>query len=116
MSLLRRDAAALPARAILEMATMGGARAVGMESEIGSLEVGKLADLVSLDLGEIGWTPLGGQDVYTALVYAVTGQHVRDVMVGGNWLYRDSRWETVNYRVACEELEVKHSKLAELIK
>ncbi|MDO9546985.1 MAG: amidohydrolase family protein [Pelolinea sp.] len=116
MALLHKDAAALPTRAILDMATLGGARAIGKEDEIGSLEVGKKADLISLDLDEIGWAPMGGQDVYTAIVYSITGQHVRDVMVDGKWLFRNDDWLTVNYQQACAELEIKHSELAAKIK
>lgn len=111
MALLTRDPAAIPARFILEMATMGGARALGKEKEIGSLEVGKKADLIALDLDEIGWSPRGGQDIYTALVYSVTGQHVRDVMVDGRWLFRENCWLTVDFHAARAELEHQHAEL-----
>jgi 5-methylthioadenosine/S-adenosylhomocysteine deaminase len=116
MALLRRDPATIPTRTILEMATLGGARALGKEQEIGSLETGKKADLIALDLEEIGWSPLGGQDLYTALVYSITGQHVRDVMVNGRWLFRDNRWLTVDFSAARRELEKQHSRLMEGIK
>ncbi len=116
MALLRRDPSAISARSILEMATLGGARALGKEREIGSLETGKKADLISLDLDEIGWSPVGGQDIYTALVYSVTGQHVRDVMVDGRWLFRDNRWVTVDFNAARRELEHQHNELMKRIK
>ncbi len=116
VALLKRDPAAISTRSILEMATLGGARALGKEKEIGSLEVGKKADLIALDLDEIGWSPLGGQDIYTALVYSVTGQHVRDVMVNGQWLFRDNNWLTVNFNEARRELETQHSDLMDRIK
>lgn len=115
MALLKRDAAAIPTRYILEMATLGGARALGLEKEIGSLEVGKKADLISLDLDEIGWSPRGGQDIYTALVYSVTGQHVRDVLVNGRWLFRDDRWLSVDFDAARRELEKQHAELMKRI-
>jgi 5-methylthioadenosine/S-adenosylhomocysteine deaminase len=116
MSLLHRDPAAISTRAILDMATLGGARALGKEKEIGSLEVGKKADLIALDLNEIGWSPRGGQDIYTALVYSVTGQHVRDVMVNGKWLFRDNRWLTVDFNAARRELEHQHTELMKRIR
>jgi 5-methylthioadenosine/S-adenosylhomocysteine deaminase len=116
MALLKRDPAAIPTRVILEMATLGGARALGKEKEIGSLEVGKKADLITLDLNEIGWSPWGGQDIYTALVYSVTGQHVRDVMVDGRWLFRDNRWLTVDFQAARRDLEQQHTALLRRIK
>jgi 5-methylthioadenosine/S-adenosylhomocysteine deaminase len=116
MALLHRDPAAIRTRAILEMATMGGARALGRENEIGSLEIGKKADLIALDLDEIGWSPRGGQDIYTALVYSVTGQHVRDVMVNGRWLFREGRWLTVDFDAARRELEHQHAELMKRIR
>ena len=116
LALLRRDPAAIPTRSILEMATLGGARALGKEKEIGSLEIGKKADLIALDLDEIGWSPRGGQDIYTALVYSVTGQHVRDVMVNGRWLFRDNRWLTVDFNAARHDLEHQHTELMKRIK
>jgi 5-methylthioadenosine/S-adenosylhomocysteine deaminase len=54
--------------------------------------------------------------VYTALVYSVTGQHVRDVMVDGRWLFRDDRWLTVDYSAARQELEDQHTELMKRIK
>jgi 5-methylthioadenosine/S-adenosylhomocysteine deaminase len=116
IALLKGDPAAIPTRSILEMATIGGARALGKDKEIGSLEVGKKADLIALDLDEIGWSPLGGQDIYTALVYSVTGQHVRDVMVNGRWLFRDNRWLTVDFRKARRDLEKQHTELMKRIR
>jgi 5-methylthioadenosine/S-adenosylhomocysteine deaminase len=111
MSLSERRPGALPTRKILEMATLGGARAMGLQDEIGSLEAGKRADLIALDLDEIGWSPGGGQHVYAALVYAVTGQHVREVMVEGEWLYRDGNWTTLDFARARLDLEAAHADL-----
>ena len=110
-SLHERTPNAIPTRKILEMATLGGARALGLEDEIGSLETGKKADLIALDLDEIGWSPRGGQHVYAALVYAITGQHVRDVMVDGRWLFRDNRWVTLDHAQARRDLEDAHTEL-----
>jgi 5-methylthioadenosine/S-adenosylhomocysteine deaminase len=86
-----------------------------MQDEIGSLEKGKKADLIALDLDEIGWAPFGGQDFYAALVYAVSGYHVRDVMVNGRWLYRNNEYQTLDYLEERQKLEVKHDELMQLI-
>lgn len=102
---------AVSAMEIVEMATLGGARGMGLADQIGSLEPGKKADLISLDLNEIGWAPFSGQDVYTALVYGVSGQHVRDVMVDGRWLLRDAQWTTLDYPQARRELEAARREL-----
>lgn len=103
--------AAVSAREIVEMATLGGARALGLADQIGSLEPGKQADLITLDLGGIGWGPRTGQDLYTALVYATSGLAVQDVMVGGEWLLRDSQWKTLDYGASRRELEFAHQAL-----
>jgi 5-methylthioadenosine/S-adenosylhomocysteine deaminase len=113
MSLHYRTPNAIPTRDILHMATCNGAKALGLSQEIGSLEVGKRADLISLDLDEIGWSPVGAQDVYTALVYAVSGMHVRDVMVEGGWLYRDGRYQTLDFFQARIQLEEAYNELAQ---
>lgn len=102
---------AIPAREILRMATEGGARALGLEEEIGSLEIGKQADLIALDLSEIGWAPRVADGLYTSLVYAASGMHVTDVMVGGEWLFTEGAWTTIDRAAAVAELEVAHAQL-----
>ena len=112
MALHHRTPNKLPTRTILHMATLGGAQALGLADQIGSLEVGKQADLIALDLDEIGWAPFHAQDVYTALVYGISGMHVRDVMVAGEWLYRDGRFQTIDYAQARQGLETSYQQLA----
>ncbi len=85
--LIRNDPEALPATQAFEMATMGGARALGLEKEIGSLETGKRADLIALDLDVPNATPMF--DVYSQLVYALKGSNVTDVIVNGREIVRD---------------------------
>jgi 5-methylthioadenosine/S-adenosylhomocysteine deaminase len=102
---------AVPARDIIEMATVGGARALGLDQEIGSLEPGKRADLIALDANEIGWAPGAAQDLYTALVYSISGLHVRNVMVDGNMLLCDGEFTTLDYRGAVHALAEGHAEL-----
>jgi 5-methylthioadenosine/S-adenosylhomocysteine deaminase len=109
-SFVERTPNAIPTRTILEMTTMGGARAMGLEEEIGSLEPGKQADLITLDLSEIGWAP-AAQGVYTALVYGISGMHVRDVMVAGKWLLRDRKFKTLDYKKERHDLEIANREL-----
>ncbi len=111
MSYREKDPGAIPADRIVEMSTLGGARALGLHSEIGSLEAGKRADWIALNLEEIGWAPRGAQDVYTALVYAVSGLHVRHVMVNGRWLLRDGKLLTLDYSIATAGLEASLDEL-----
>ncbi len=78
----RLGADALPAGQVLELATLGGARAMGLEAEIGSIAPGKRADLVVLDLREPHLHPVIGDPV-SLLVYAARASDVRDVFVDG---------------------------------
>ena len=92
--LVRSDPEALPAKTAFEMATLGGARVLGMEKEIGSLETGKRADLIAFDLNAPNAVPL--YDVYSQLVYALKGSNVQDVVVNGRAVVRDRRCLTLN--------------------
>lgn len=116
MSLRERQPDAIPARDIVEMATLGGARALGLEHEIGSLEPGKKADIISLDLDQIGWGPEGAQSLYTALVYSINGLYVKDVMVDGNWLLQEEQWTTIDYPAARNELNLANAELRRRLK
>src|SRR3989449_7601827 len=78
----RLGADALPAGRVLELATLGGARALGLEAEIGSIAPGKRADLVVLDLREPHLHPAVGDPV-SLVVYAACASDVRDVFVDG---------------------------------
>jgi 5-methylthioadenosine/S-adenosylhomocysteine deaminase len=78
----------------LEMATIGGARALHMEREIGSLEAGKRADLIVVDLGALHLTPM--YNVISHLVYAAKSTDVTDTIVNGRPLMRNRRLLTLN--------------------
>ena len=69
------------------MATMGGARVLGMEKRIGSLEPGKRADMITLRLDRPHATPI--YDVWSQVVYSLTGSDVQDVMVNGRVIVRE---------------------------
>jgi len=81
------DPQALPAPQALEMATIRGARALGLDKQIGSLEAGKRADLITLRLDQPNALPL--YNLYSQIVYALKASDVRDVMVNGRLLLRD---------------------------
>jgi 5-methylthioadenosine/S-adenosylhomocysteine deaminase len=78
---ITRDAAALKAADVLDMATLGGARALGLERTTGSIECGKQADLVCVDMQRPNSQPV--YDVVSQLVYATHSGQVSDVWVGG---------------------------------
>ncbi|MEP7346389.1 MAG: amidohydrolase family protein, partial [Gemmatimonadaceae bacterium] len=73
----------------LEMATLGGARAMGLAREVGSLEVGKAADLVAFSLDGVREVP--AYDPATALVYSVAGRAAKAAFVEGKELMRDGQ-------------------------
>ncbi len=106
--LVRQDATAMPAKTVFHMATLGGASALGMADRIGSLEAGKLADIVLIDARVPELTPL--YDVYSHLVYAVKGGNVETVVVNGRIVVRDRHMSTVNeadVMAKANELKVK---------
>ncbi len=84
----------VPASVALEMATINGARALGLEKQIGSLEAGKRADLVIVSTASARLTPM--YDPVSHLVYAVHGDDVRTVMVNGRLLMRDRKMLTLD--------------------
>ncbi|HEV2721550.1 MAG TPA: amidohydrolase family protein, partial [Thermoanaerobaculia bacterium] len=88
------DPKALSARDVLEMATIGGARVLGMDSKIGTLERGKRADVVVIDLQQAKVQPVYA--VESAIVYAASGSSVVDTIVDGRVLMRDRKLLTVN--------------------
>ena len=87
---------ALSSAAVLEMATMGGARVLGLEKEIGSLESGKRADMIEVRLDRANAVPV--YDPVSQMVYALKAEDVRDVMVNGKPVVRDGRSLTLDER------------------
>lgn len=82
----------LPAEKALRMATIDGAKALGMEKEIGSLEVGKRADIITLDTNRAVMIPLLDEkpaSLYSQVVYAASGSNVCDVFVDGECLMKN---------------------------
>jgi 5-methylthioadenosine/S-adenosylhomocysteine deaminase len=88
------DARALPAPAALHMATLAGAKALGLDAEIGSLKAGKAADFIALDLGEAAAQPV--YNALSQLVYAGARHNVTDVFVAGRALMRERKLLTVD--------------------
>jgi 5-methylthioadenosine/S-adenosylhomocysteine deaminase len=83
------DPSVLPSAALLRMTTIDAARALGLEREIGSLELGKRADIIALDMRSPHLRPW--HDIAATLVYSAKGLDVRHVWVDGRWLVRDRR-------------------------
>lgn len=92
---IARDAAALDAHAALRMATINGARALNMEDKIGSLEIGKSADIIAIDLGELESQPL--YNPLSQMIYS-NSQKVSHVWVEGKALLLSQQLQTLNER------------------
>ena len=88
------DARVVPAATALRMATLNGAKALGQDMEFGSLEVGKSADIVALDLGDIETQPL--YDPISDIVYAASRHQVTDVWVAGRRLLNKRELTTLD--------------------
>jgi 5-methylthioadenosine/S-adenosylhomocysteine deaminase len=105
-----RGAAALPAARVLRMATADGARALGLGAEIGSLEVGKRADITVLDLERPHLTPR--PDAVSTVVYAAEASDVRTVLVDGQFVLRDGELVTLDEREVLREAREQYEALS----
>jgi len=109
----RMDPLALTAQAVVEMATIDGAKALHMEKEIGSLETGKKADIVLISLDKPNAVPM--YNVYSQLAYSLKGSDVETVIIGGHVIMRDRKLLTVNEEAAIAKArEYKKSIAASL--
>src|SRR5262245_62045674 len=89
-----RDPTALSAQSALDLATIGGARALHMDTLIGSLEAGKRADLITVSMGAARQTPM--YDPVSHIVYTTRGDDVRTTIVNGKVLMKDRQVRTLN--------------------
>ena len=96
------DPAIIDARTVLAMATIGGARAIGLENRIGTIEPGKKADIIIVDAHSPHMTPM--YNPYSQLVYSATGGDVRDVIINGNIVYRDRRFTNLDSAEIMDEV------------
>jgi 5-methylthioadenosine/S-adenosylhomocysteine deaminase len=106
---ITRDPQALPAIAALEMATIGGARALGLDNQIGSLEPGKRADMISVSLDQPHSTPL--YEPVSQMVYALKSSDVREVMVNGRPVVRDRQILTLDLKAVLAKAAEFQSKV-----
>ncbi|MFH1124562.1 MAG: amidohydrolase, partial [Pseudomonadota bacterium] len=90
------------AERVLRMATSWGARVLGLEGEIGTLEAGKKADIIVLNLDSPHLVPL--YNPYSLLVYSASGADVRDVIINGRVVMRDRRLKTLDQREIMERV------------
>lgn len=103
----------MPSMEVVRMATIDGARVLGLDARIGSLEPGKKADLIRIDLSSPRVQPI--YDIYSTLVFATLPTDVRDVMVAGQWLMRGREVLSLERKkVLRDALQVAQSFKAEM--
>jgi 5-methylthioadenosine/S-adenosylhomocysteine deaminase len=105
------DPQALPASAALELATIRGARALGLEKEIGSIEGGKRADLIMVRIDRPNAVPL--YDPISQMVYALKAEDVRDVMVNGKPVVRDAKILTLDEKAILQKAAEYRIKISQ---
>jgi 5-methylthioadenosine/S-adenosylhomocysteine deaminase len=103
------DAAAVPAATAVEMATLAGARALGLAHEIGSLVPGKEADVIAIDLGEIDEAPC--YDPVSHLAYVAGRERVTDVWIGGERILFDRCLATIDEPALAARVRLWQQKL-----
>lgn len=86
---IKEDAEVLPAYEVLKMVTKNGAKALGLEEKIGSIEEGKIADIIILDLNTVVTNPIN--DLCADIVYNVKGNHVITTIINGNIVMEDKK-------------------------
>ena len=109
-----QDPSTLSARTVLEMATIRGARALGMDARIGSLEAKKRADLITVSLSGARQTPM--YDPISHLVYVIHGDDVRTTIVNGKVLMRDRKVLTLDARAVIADARSWAEKVRAAVK
>ena len=108
------DPHAFGAYAALEMATIGGARAILWDDEIGSLEAGKKADVIVVDTSAPCWHPIG--DPVRTLVYSGGGDSVRTVLVDGRVIMRDRIFPSIDLPALIKDIETRSQRILQQAK
>jgi 5-methylthioadenosine/S-adenosylhomocysteine deaminase len=106
---VRTGVTAMPARRALRLATIDGARALGLDAVTGSIEPGKRADIMVVDLGGAHIEPAG--DVFSRLVYACGARDVRHVVIDGALVVKDREHLTIDVERVIAEARVQVKKL-----
>lgn len=112
--LISGDPKTLPAETAFEMATIGGARALHLDDLTGSIEAGKRADIVIVDLDDLNQTPY--YNVYSSLVYSTKANDVRTVVINGRIVMLDRRLLTLNESVIKRDANAYRLKIIESLR
>lgn len=108
---LQQGAIALPALALVEMATIDGARCLNWENEIGSLEIGKRADLVAIDLDTPHAHPSNIENIYAQIIYAARSSDVRLTMIDGRICFENGNVLEMDVAATIAQANTEWNKL-----
>ncbi|MEI6349003.1 MAG: amidohydrolase [Bacteroidota bacterium] len=109
-----RNPTSIPAEKAIRIATIGGAKLLGKEKEIGSLEVGKKADIIIINANRPNTTPL--YNVYSTLVYAINANDVNDVIINGKFVLRNSNILNISEEEVMSNVRKKSRIIAKKLK
>lgn len=105
----RLDPTGMPSNVVLEMAILGGTKVLGLDREIGSLEAGKKADIIILDLHRPHLQPI--YNIVSNLVYSATGADVRDVIIDGKLVMQDRKLLTIDEETVLQKVQEWGAKI-----
>ena len=108
---MNKDTTVLPADTVLKMATIDGAKVLGIDNITGSLEEGKKADIIFIDLNKPHLTPM--YNPYSHLVYAVQGSDVDTVIINGKIVMKNRKLITINENEVIEKVNKLAAKIKE---
>ena len=92
----------ITAREILEMATINGAKALGLDDKIGSVKVGKDADLILIDLANVNHTPTN--NILSSLIYSSYEKDIKCTIVNGNIVAKDGKIQNLNQETISNDI------------
>lgn len=107
----------MTAREVFEIATIGGARALHLDAEIGSIEEGKKADLVLLELNQVhNSLDVNEENLYSSIVYTCDHTNVQSVMINGEWVYQNREFNTLDVNEIIRKSNEELKKLLKRVK
>lgn len=112
--LVNRDRTIFTADQIVELATIGGARALNLDREIGSIEIGKKADMVIVETKSVNMQPI--YDYYSVLVYSANASNVSTVIVDGKIIVKDKTLLTQDFSVLSDEIKKTRDMVMDVAK
>ena len=108
---LNNDPTILPAKEMVKIATLGGAKALNKENDIGSLEVGKKTDIILIETDDIQAQPI--YNVYSQLVYSLSSEHIKDVIVAGKVVMKDRKLINIDEEELIDKAKYYQKKIVE---